>query len=327
MKKRMGSELNVEEQVASGRITGAGFALPRQAHNRAMTYPSRNGHIECLWAGHYPGTTTRRTGLVLTPTTTVTGRAYSRRLQWDRTCCPVMRLFKAEFDSRLDVLPTHGKAGASASATSATKQRLKKVAEAARATPGTEKVAEVGIFDAPTFPARRRGEISARLPVLAELVVALTLLRIGEDGIGLPNIFEFLFRSCVAGVDVRVILARQLTVGLLDFVRRRGARNTQGLIVVLELDSHSSWSLCWVMGQQTTYSVSKNTGFSDTLSLRHTHARRSQHLIAPPIPMAEFVEHNSRTYQIRFDSIDGVVQRRVKRLPSAGIGHHALRLQ
>src|SRR4029434_4612606 len=93
-------------------------------------------------------------------------------------------------------------------------------------------------------------------------------------------------RRCVAGVDVRVILACQLTVGLLDVVRRRGARHTQGLVVVLELDSHGSLSLCWVMGQQTTYSVSNNTGLSDTLSLRHPHTRRPQPPTRTPHPNA-----------------------------------------
>src|SRR5712671_1854826 len=123
-----------------------------------------------------------------------------------------MRLFEAEVDGRFDILTTHGKARASAWAVPGAKQRRKEVAEATRAAPATEEVAEVAVFNVPAFPARRRGEISARLPVLAELVVALTLLRIGEDSVGLPNIFEFLFRSGVAGVDVRVILARQLTV-------------------------------------------------------------------------------------------------------------------
>src|SRR5438105_10897721 len=224
MKKRMRSELDVEEQVASRCITGAGFALPRQAYDRAMAYPGGNGHIESFWACHYPSATTRRAGLVLTHTAAVTGRTHSRRLQRDRACCPMMRLFEAEFDGGLDVLPTHGKAGASASARSAAKQRLKKVAEAAHAAPGTEEVAEIAVFNAPAFPARRRGEISARLPVLAELVVTLTLLRIGEDCIGLPDLLEFLFRALVTRVDVGVILARQLAIGFLDIVRCRGAR-------------------------------------------------------------------------------------------------------
>src|SRR6266702_6265938 len=197
MKKRTGSELDVEEQVASRRITGAGFALPRQADDRAMAYPGGNGHIESFWACHYPGAMARRAGLVLTHTTAVTGRTHSRPLQRDWAGCPMMRLFEAECDSRLDVLPTHSKAGARALATSAAKQRLKKVAEAARAAPGAEEVAEVAVLNALAFPARWRGEISAPLPVLAELVVALTLLRIGEDFIGLPDLLKFLFRALV----------------------------------------------------------------------------------------------------------------------------------
>ena len=84
-----------------------------------------------------------------------------------------MRLFEAEFDGRLDVLTTHGKARASAWAAPGAKQRRKKVAEAARAAPGTEEVTQIVVINAPAFPARRRGEISAGLPVLAELIVAL----------------------------------------------------------------------------------------------------------------------------------------------------------
>src|SRR5712671_1252941 len=117
-----------------------------------------------------------------------------------------MRLFEAEVDGRFDILTTHGKARASAWAVPGAKQRRKEVAEATRAAPTTEEVAEVAVFNMPAFPARRRGEISARLPVLAELVVALALLWIREDLIGLPDILELLFRGCIAGVDVRVIL-------------------------------------------------------------------------------------------------------------------------
>src|SRR5215510_5084876 len=191
-----------------------------------MAHPGGNGHIEGFGARHHTHATTRRAGLLILHAAAVTGGTHVRRLQRDRACGPVMRLFEAEFDGRLDVLPTHGKAGASAPTAPGTKQRLKKVAEAARATPGTEQVAEVGIFDAPTFPARRRGEISTRLPVLAELVVALTFLRIGEGFIGLSDLLKLLLRAVVARVDVGVILARQLTISFLDVVRSRGARNS-----------------------------------------------------------------------------------------------------
>jgi hypothetical protein len=141
-----------------------------------------------------------------------------------------MRLFEAEFYGGLDILPTHGKAGASARATPGTKpgtkQRLKKVAEATRATPGTEEVAKVTEINASAFPARRWGKIGPCLPMLAELVIALALLWIGEHCIGLPDLLELLLRALVARVDVRVILARQLAIGFLDVVRSRGASNS-----------------------------------------------------------------------------------------------------
>src|SRR5207244_3481037 len=256
MKERMGSELDMKQQVARGRLACAGLTLPRQSYDRAMAYPGGNSHIEGFGARHHPHSTRRGAGLLVPHAAAVAGGTHGRRLQRDRAGCAVMRLFEAEFDGRLNVLTTHGKARASACAVPGAKQRLKKVAEAASA-PGTEEIAEIAVFHVPAFPARRRGEISARLPVLAELVVALTLLRIGEDCIGLPDILKFLFRGGVARVDVGVILTRQLAVGFLDVVLRRGARNAEGLVVVLELDSHSSLLLFWVMGQRTPHCATR----------------------------------------------------------------------
>src|SRR2546428_12357202 len=82
------------------------------------------------------------------------------------------------------------------------------------------------------------GELSAGLPVRPELIVAFTLLRIGEDVIGLPDILKFLFRGCVVTVDVGMILTRQLAIGFFYVARSRGARHTEDFVVILELDSH-----------------------------------------------------------------------------------------
>src|SRR5262249_52056974 len=164
------------------------------------------------------------------------------------------------------VLTTNGKARAREWSAPGAKQRLKKVAEAAWTVVGAEEVAEVAIFHAPAFPARRRREIRACLPVRAELIIALALLRIGEDVICLPDVFEFLLRSFVPGVDVRMILARQLAVGFLDLVRCRGARHSEDLIVILELDSHSSWSPFWVMGQRPPHCATRTRAGRSTSS-------------------------------------------------------------
>src|SRR2546428_3937961 len=139
MKGRMGSELDRQQQVAGGRVACAGLTLPRQAYDRAMAYPGGNSHIEGFGARHHPHTTTRGAGLLVPHAAAVAGGTHGRRLQRDRAACAVMRLFEAEFNGRLDILTTHGKARASACPTSGAKQRLKKVAEAASA-PGTEEV-------------------------------------------------------------------------------------------------------------------------------------------------------------------------------------------
>src|SRR5262249_28667760 len=154
--------------------------------------------------------------------------------------------------------------------------RLKKVAEVACTMSSTEKVAEVAIFNAsafpgaPTFPTRRRGEISARLPVGAKLVVAPALLRIGEDLIGLPDVLKFFFGGFVAGVDVGVILARQLAVGFFNIIRCGGARHPEDFIVVLELDGHSLWSLFCVKEQWTPHCATRTrAGRSTSLPQRY----------------------------------------------------------
>jgi hypothetical protein len=137
----------------------------------------------------------------------------------------VVRLFEAEFNGRLDILTTHGKARASARAAPGAKQRRKKVAEAAWAAPGTEEVSHIVGINTPAFPAGWRGELSAGLPVRPELIVTFTLPRIGEDVIGLPDILKVLFRGCVVRVDVGMILTRQLAIGFFYVARSRGASN------------------------------------------------------------------------------------------------------
>src|SRR5712692_2177340 len=110
----MGFELDMEEQVASGRVAYAGFTLSRQAYDRAMVYPGRNGHIEGCGARHHPRATTRRAGLLLLHAAAVAGRAHGRGVEYDRAGGSVVRLFEAECNGRLDILTTHGKARARA---------------------------------------------------------------------------------------------------------------------------------------------------------------------------------------------------------------------
>jgi hypothetical protein len=69
--------------------------------------------------------------------------------------------------------------------------------------------------------------------VLAELVVHLSLLGIGQDLERGAHLLELLLGGLVAGVHVRVVLARQLPVRLLDLVLARAARDAEQLVKVL----------------------------------------------------------------------------------------------
>src|SRR5262249_60492114 len=69
--------------------------------------------------------------------------------------------------------------------------------------------------------------------ILTELIVSLTLFGIGEDLVGDRDLLELLLGRLVAGVDVRVVLARELPVGLADLVRGGGAGHAERLVGIL----------------------------------------------------------------------------------------------
>jgi hypothetical protein len=69
--------------------------------------------------------------------------------------------------------------------------------------------------------------------VLAKVVVHLALLGIGENLEGSPHLLELLFGSFVARIDVRVELARQLAVRLLDLILAGASGDAEQLVEVL----------------------------------------------------------------------------------------------
>src|SRR5262249_10079375 len=91
---------------------------------------------------------------------------------------------------------------------------------------GSERVAgRVGIDAGP----------AVRLPVLAEAVVLLALVRGGQDGVGLVDRLEAGLGALVAGPLVGMVLPGELAEGLLDLGLGRRARNAERLVVVLEV--------------------------------------------------------------------------------------------
>src|SRR6266508_248530 len=73
----------------------------------------------------------------------------------------------------------------------------------------------------------------------AEAVVLLALRVVREHVVGGLHLLEALLRRGVAGVSVRVVLARELAIRLLDLVLRGALRNTEGLVEGLSHRSRS----------------------------------------------------------------------------------------
>src|SRR5262249_55950007 len=71
--------------------------------------------------------------------------------------------------------------------------------------------------------------------IKADLIVDLAFLGIAQDVVGFGDIFEFLFGFLVAGIDVRVVLARQPAEGFTDFFLRGAFLHAQNAVIVLLL--------------------------------------------------------------------------------------------
>ena len=109
---------------------------------------------------------------------------------------------------------------------------------------------EVAVVLAGAGTARAIGELETGVPVgrgaevalagglVAQRVIGDALLGIGQHGLGFVELGHAGLRVGFLA-DVRVVLARQLAVGLLDLVRGGGLRHTENLVVVLEFHDGS----------------------------------------------------------------------------------------
>src|SRR5256886_13339478 len=142
----------------------------------------------------------------------------ARRLQRDRDLRldTLERVLEGEIDLHLDVAAALG-AGSSA-ARPAAEDAAEEIAEVAEV--ADVEVAEVDV-----------AALEAAAPVRrAEGVVLLALLRIGEQVVGALDFLESLLGRGVARITVRVVLARELAVGLLDLVGRGALCDAQDLV-------------------------------------------------------------------------------------------------
>ncbi len=67
---------------------------------------------------------------------------------------------------------------------------------------------------------------------MAESVVEAALLVVGQHGIGLGRFLEELFRLCVAGVPIRMVLQREFPIGALDLAFAGLALDAEDLVII-----------------------------------------------------------------------------------------------
>ena len=137
------------------------------------------------------------------------------------------RFLKADGQGHADALAPLGRVGigapGAAEAAEETAEDVPQVAEVEAAVEsGTAAGAEVGVHTGVTV-----------------LVVAGPLVGIGEDLIGLVDLFELLFRRLVAGVQVRVVFPGHFLICFFDLILRGAPGNAQDLIIISFLLCHS----------------------------------------------------------------------------------------
>src|SRR5262245_29098991 len=113
-----------------------------------------------------------------------------------------MSFLERKRDLSLDIRAAHREARTRArSMPAAFEEGLEKIAESAWAAPFPENLAEVeAAARAFSGPAGRWREVGSRLPVRSQLIIALALLRIRQDFIGLIDLFEFLLGRLVSRI-------------------------------------------------------------------------------------------------------------------------------
>jgi hypothetical protein len=146
----------------------------------------------------------------------------------------------ARVQGDLHILPRHLQvltAGAPAETTAARTQARQQVEQVHVAQIFKAAEAAARVTAETLAPIRRRTEILARL-VRADLVVGGPLLGVLQDLVGLAHLLEALLGVLLLG-HVRVVLARELAVRLLDVPLGGAALDAQDLVVVLVLHSPS----------------------------------------------------------------------------------------
>src|SRR5208283_1507778 len=222
---RVAGEAHPQEQVARRSAGDPRPALAGQADALALAHPGGYAHLV-------------RVGPVAVA---VAARAPKR----DLAKRPAQGLLEGDHDVGLDIAPRRGEVGLGPAllaerpgiAAAGAEERLEEVAEAGAAE--FERGPSLGPPWAAAGEAPRPALLGARvLPVRAQLVVAPALLRVPEDLVGLVDLLELRLAGGLVLGHVRVVDAGELPERHLYLLGGRGPLDSQGLVVILELDGH-----------------------------------------------------------------------------------------
>src|SRR6266446_1149759 len=202
--------------------------LRRHPHPRAGVHAGRDLHVQVPGGLGPAAALAARAGAALHVAGPATLGARLVELERDGLARAVEGLLERQLDGRLHV-------AAAPHAATQVAPRVTKAREPARvALLGEADVStpEGAALERGSPPCRGAGaSLSIALPVGAEGVVALALLRIGKDRVSLADLLEALR---VPLVDIRVVLAGELAVGGLDRLVVGPALDPEGLVVVFE---------------------------------------------------------------------------------------------
>src|SRR5205085_12608774 len=159
-----------------------------------------------------PPPAARRARLVVPATGPATLRARLVDFQRQSAAGTAMCFLERDRDFGLEVLPAHAVgcapcASASPAAPSPGKQRFEKVAEIPATEPRIVGVAgAVSKIGARWLPTRRRAEFGATFPIRAQLVVALSVLRIGKNFVRLLDVLDLRPGLLAARIQIGMML-------------------------------------------------------------------------------------------------------------------------
>jgi hypothetical protein len=137
-------------------------------------------------------------------------------------------------------------------AVAAAKNRLEEIAETSAAELKLDPAilaaplmkSAAGLLRFPLLPAGRRLKSAWPVPIGAQLIVFLALLRIAQDFVGFIDLLKLFLGSFFVPGDVRMIFAREFAKRAADFLSAGRFRHAERFVVIAKLDRHGLSSLC-----------------------------------------------------------------------------------